>query len=120
MSVNSGGPAGAGEDAVRAVLAEVILDVAGVATELDRTFFEAGLTSAQLVEVHTRLQARLGRAMPVTDLFQYPTCRALARQVAAGSQTEPVSAPPPQPRPGRSAARERRELRAWLRAPGER
>lgn len=105
------------ESQVRVILAEVILEVAGISTDLDRSFFEAGLTSALLVEVHSRLQARLRHAIPVTDLFRYPTRRTLARRVAAGSGAEPAATSPPQAGTGRLAPRHRRELRARLWAP---
>lgn len=71
------------EREVRAVLDELVRDVAGISTDLDGSFFEAGLTSALLVEIHGRLQSRLGRAIPVTDLFEHPNRRALARHLAA-------------------------------------
>jgi FkbH-like protein len=41
-------------------------------------FAELGGTSLQLVQIHARIQERLGRRMPLTQLFALPTIRAQA------------------------------------------
>jgi hypothetical protein len=56
---------------------------AGFDIDPDGNFFATGLTSAQLVGVHGRLCAALDRALPVYLLVTYPTCRSLARRLAA-------------------------------------
>lgn len=51
-------------------------------------FFESGGDSLLLARVQTKLGARMGRNIPISDLFRYPTPRALARylsHVAAAS-----------------------------------
>jgi len=105
--------AGSSESELLALLDELIRAVAGVTTGLDDGFFEAGLTSAQLIGVLDRLQARLGRQLPVTELFQFPSRRALARRLAVVSgavEEAPVA------RAGYRSAPDRRALRAQIRA----
>jgi acyl carrier protein len=99
---------------VSTVVDEVIREVAGIAVEPDGSFFEAGLTSALLVEIHARLEDRLGRAIPVTDLFKYPSRRALAGHLAGPAAAAPVSAARDRP----LSTADRRELRARLRHQG--
>lgn len=51
---------------------------------MDDNFFDVGGTSIQVAQVHTRLQTLLKRDLPITDLFAYPTIRALAGHLGAG------------------------------------
>ena len=44
---------------------------------LDENFFDLGLTSLHLIELHGRLE-RLAPSLPVTALFQFSTVRSLA------------------------------------------
>jgi amino acid adenylation domain-containing protein len=44
----------------------------------DDNFFDLGGDSLLLTSVHGQLQAGLGREIPITDLFQFPTIRRLA------------------------------------------
>jgi amino acid adenylation domain-containing protein len=44
----------------------------------DDNFFDLGGDSLLLTSVHGQLQAQLGREIPITDLFQFPTIRRLA------------------------------------------
>jgi amino acid adenylation domain-containing protein len=79
----------------------------------DDNFFDLGGDSLLLTSVHGQLQSELGREIPITDLFQFPTIRRLAahlggsdsaghdqtgrglRQRAAFSRARrPASAPP--------------------------
>lgn len=53
------------------------------AVDIDRTFFELGGQSLQLVQAVARLQTTLGRDIPVVEMFRYPTVRTLARHLAA-------------------------------------
>ena len=46
--------------------------------DIDKSFFALGGQSIQLVQVLARLQARLGRDIPVVELFKHPTVRELA------------------------------------------
>ena len=45
-------------------------------------FFELGGHSLLLVLVHEKLQERLGREVPIADLFKFPTVRALAQHLS--------------------------------------
>ncbi|MFF7172043.1 amino acid adenylation domain-containing protein [Streptomyces pseudovenezuelae] len=51
---------------------------------VDDNFFELGGHSLLVVRVQARLTETLGTAVPVVDLFRYPTVRTLARHLAAG------------------------------------
>jgi acyl-CoA synthetase (AMP-forming)/AMP-acid ligase II/acyl carrier protein len=50
---------------------------------LDDNFFDLGGHSLLLVQVQARLQASLGREIPIVELFQYPTIRALTAHLSA-------------------------------------
>ena len=54
---------------------------------LDDRFFDLGAHSLTVAEVHGRLQESLGRDIPLVDLFQYPTVRALAANLG-GTQAQ--------------------------------
>jgi aspartate racemase len=63
-------------------IAAVWRDVLGLeATDLDGNFFDLGGNSLLLIEAHSRLQKRIGRSLPITALFEYPTVRSLARSL---------------------------------------
>ena len=105
---------GAGERALRDLVHDVLHRTTGVAVGPHRTFFDAGITSAMLLRVHEELVGRLGRELPVTALFRYPSVAALARHLAAPeAPTGPPAAPPA---PGSGTAHRRRQLRSWLRS----
>jgi len=71
------------EETIARVWAEVL---GRGAVGVDRSFFDVGGHSLLLLRVQARLQAELGRAIPLLDLFSHPTVRALAgRLEAAGS-----------------------------------
>ncbi|GGW46209.1 acyl carrier protein [Streptomyces caelestis] len=63
-------------------------------------FFDLGGHSVLLHAVQEGLRARLGRDVPLVDLFQYPTVRALAAHLA-----EPAGADGTGPAPGGRLAR---------------
>ena len=50
-------------------------------------FFDLGGTSLQLAIVHARLREMLGRDIPITELFQYTTARALARHIEGAGES---------------------------------
>ncbi|WFU79137.1 amino acid adenylation domain-containing protein [Bradyrhizobium sp. CIAT3101] len=50
---------------------------------LDDNFFDVGGDSLLLANVHGRVQARLSREIPITDLFEFTTIRGLARHLDA-------------------------------------
>jgi amino acid adenylation domain-containing protein len=61
-------------------IADIWRDVLRVAeVGVHDNFFDLGGHSLLLMEVHSRLTRELGRRLPITDLFQYPTVEALAR-----------------------------------------
>jgi non-ribosomal peptide synthetase component F len=49
---------------------------------LEDNFFELGGNSIGLAQVHEQLRTSLHRDVPITDLFQYPTVRALAEHLS--------------------------------------
>jgi amino acid adenylation domain-containing protein len=51
------------------------------AVGIDDNFFEIGGHSFGLVKIHQQLQKALGREVPITDLFQFPTIRGFARRL---------------------------------------
>ena len=79
--------------ATERLVAEVWREVLGLASVgvLD-TFFELGGTSLHLVTVQRRLSERLGRPLPVVDLFRHPTVRALAAHLDGAAATAPAPA----------------------------
>jgi acyl-CoA synthetase (AMP-forming)/AMP-acid ligase II/NAD(P)-dependent dehydrogenase (short-subunit alcohol dehydrogenase family)/acyl carrier protein len=54
--------------------------------DIDKSFFALGGQSIQLVQVLAKLQSRLGREIPVVELFKHPTVRELARFLEQGDQ----------------------------------
>lgn len=53
---------------------------------VDDNFFDLGGTSLQLVGIHAALQVSLERALPLIELFAYPTVRTLAHWLEQGNQ----------------------------------
>jgi ubiquinone/menaquinone biosynthesis C-methylase UbiE/acyl carrier protein len=106
------------EKEIAGIWAEVIgLDRVGV----NHNFFDLGGSSLMLEHVQVRLEALLGRQLPLTLLFQHPTVAALAASLdgaqpvdasteAAPSQPGPTYAPP-QPSPDRARAVSRQAQR---------
>jgi amino acid adenylation domain-containing protein len=80
-------PATAAERTIAAVWEEV-LGVRGIGVE--EGFFDLGGNSLLLVRLSAKLQEALGTPVPVIDLFQHTTVRALARHVA-GTAEEPAA-----------------------------
>ncbi|MBY0274552.1 ketoreductase and phosphopantetheine attachment site domain-containing protein, partial [Candidatus Binatia bacterium] len=62
------------------LLADVLEDMP-LEVDADRGLFELGLDSLGLLQLKTRLQLALDRAIPVTAAFNHPTPRALARHL---------------------------------------
>ncbi|HEX7240013.1 MAG TPA: amino acid adenylation domain-containing protein, partial [Longimicrobiaceae bacterium] len=82
------------------VLAEVWKEVLGVDhVAPDDGFFDLGGHSLLLVRVHALLQERLGREVPIVELFQHPTLGGLAAHL------DPPAERPAAPRPARRAPR---------------
>jgi amino acid adenylation domain-containing protein/thioester reductase-like protein len=73
-------------------------DLLGVASvDPRKTFFELGGDSVMLVEAHQRIETALGRRLPVTSLFQYPSAAALTgfltRDPSPDESAEPADQP---------------------------
>jgi acyl-CoA synthetase (AMP-forming)/AMP-acid ligase II/NAD(P)-dependent dehydrogenase (short-subunit alcohol dehydrogenase family)/acyl carrier protein len=61
---------------------EVFRTVVPTGLERGRRFYELGVGSLQMLQIHARLQTALGREIPKTALFEYPTITALAGYLA--------------------------------------
>jgi len=48
---------------------------------VDQNFFDLGANSLMMVQANGRLRVALGKAVPLLDLFRFPTVRALAAQI---------------------------------------
>ncbi len=69
------------ELAIVAILREVLrVERVGV----DDNFFDLGGNSLLLAKVHERLQERFGREIPLVEVFNHPTVRALAVHMENG------------------------------------
>jgi natural product biosynthesis luciferase-like monooxygenase protein len=79
------GPASDLEISVAAIWADV-LRVPRVG--LDQNFFDLGGHSLLTVQVLNRLRESTGRSLPITDMFRFPTVRALARHLGAAPAAE--------------------------------
>ena len=92
---------------IERTIAAVWQQVLGIAhIGRDDNFFDLGGHSLLLVQVHATLVEQLGRTLPVTDLFQFPTIHSLAAHL--GGRSEP-GAPDAPPLASRRMARGRRE-----------
>ncbi|MEU4403185.1 acyl carrier protein [Streptosporangium sp. NPDC023963] len=94
-------------------VAEMIEARLGRTVDPDENFFEAGLNSMALVELHADITGVLGIDIPVTSMFTRPNVRALSRLVE-GAQ-EPVRSEPARLRP---VGGSRRDVRARIRRDG--
>jgi acyl carrier protein len=103
------------ERALIATIGETIHAQTGSSIPVAANFFEAGLTSASIVTVHSGLQQVLDREFPVSVFFKYPTTRALAAFLANGAEAAPGPIEELQRAPVAWTAYARRELRAELR-----
>lgn len=75
------------------ILAAILQEVLGAAqVGVDDNFFDLGASSLLLARMHERLQERLGREIPLVEVFNHTTVRALASHLDAGNT------PPPPPR----------------------
>jgi len=67
-------------------IAEVWQEMLGrEAVGVDDNFFDLGGHSLLVVRVHRKLQEVLGRSLALTDLYRFPTIRALSSYLTAGS-----------------------------------
>ena len=101
------------EEELCGAIREFVTAESGFTVDGDDNFFAAGLTSAQLVGMHGRLAAALGRDLPVYLLVAYPTSRSLAQRLAT-PDVDPVPAAGPDGAAGWTP-QARRALRARVR-----
>jgi amino acid adenylation domain-containing protein len=81
-------------EATSTQLEQEILDIWHQVLDLQRiglgdNFFDLGGDSLLLATVHTSLQKKLKIEISITDLFEFPTVRSLARHLGAKSPAEP-------------------------------
>jgi mycobactin peptide synthetase MbtE len=81
------GPPSAATEAVIAEIWRAVLDVESV--RMTDNFFDVGGHSMALAKVHAKLSARLGRRIPMVDLFTFPSIRALAAHLAGNAEPNP-------------------------------
>ena len=75
------------------ILASILQEVLGVEKiGVDDNFFDLGASSMLLARMHEQLQERLGREIPLVEVFNHSTVRTLASHLDAGNT------PPPPPR----------------------
>ena len=70
------------ESSVRALVAKVLGIDPSQLTDLHQGFFELGMDSLTSMELRNRLQTNLGRSLPSTLTFDYPTPEALVHYLA--------------------------------------
>ncbi|WP_431873288.1 amino acid adenylation domain-containing protein [Amycolatopsis sacchari] len=102
--------------AIEATIAEVL----GRAIGPDENFFDAGLTSLALVQLHEVSTRELTVDLPVTAMFAHPNLRALRRHLAGEATARPVPVRPADTGQLRRVGAARRELRRRIRAESER
>jgi non-ribosomal peptide synthetase component E (peptide arylation enzyme)/acyl carrier protein len=74
------------ESEIDRAIAEVWQEMLGrEGVGVDDNFFDLGGHSLLVVRVHRKLQEVLGRALALTDLYRFPTIRALSSYLTAGS-----------------------------------
>jgi acyl carrier protein len=79
--------------ATEAVIAQAWRDVLGVeSVGVTDNFFDVGGHSLALMKVHAQVTDRLGRRIPVVELFSHPTVRALAAHLHAAAEAKPDTA----------------------------
>ncbi|QLH48433.1 MAG: amino acid adenylation domain-containing protein [Candidatus Accumulibacter cognatus] len=108
-------PDDATEQAIAAIWQAVLMVERVGSTD---NFFELGGTSLRMVEVNRRLCEHLHRAIPVLQMYQYPTVQSLARSLNAASGLSPAS--PPAIQAGRDRAVQRREMQNRRQTAGRR
>ncbi len=102
-------PSGDVEERIAAVWRDVLkLPVVGTRDN----FFDLGGHSLLAVQVHRRLREILGSALPLTDIFRFPTIALLAGHLTAGAEADDIAARQGQARAeGRRAALRQRQGR---------
>ena len=110
-------PAGDIEERIATVWRDVLkLPVVGTRDN----FFDLGGHSLLAVQVHRRLREQLGSALPLTDIFRFPTIALLAAHLDGGADGDDVAVRQGQARAeGRQAAFRQRQVRRYAAALSE-
>ncbi|MGC0417233.1 amino acid adenylation domain-containing protein [Embleya sp. AB8] len=88
-------PAGrASTSALQETIAAAVRETCGRTPAPEQHFFDAGLTSLDLLRLHRRLLQAAGPDLPVVTLFRFPTIASLAAHLA-GRSGDPVGTPRP-------------------------
>ena len=95
------------------IIAELWQDVLRVpAVSLDDNFFDLGGDSLLLIAVHAKLQKELPTEIQITDLFEFPTIRGLARQLNGSKSEQSLPKVNDQGQKQRAAFAQQRQRRA--------
>ncbi len=110
-------PAARPDGPVAAWLTAKLSEVTGSQVQADANFFDLGLNSITLLELHAMMTAELGLAFPVTALFAYPNVRALSGFLGGDAGREATAGRVTGADPGRlrQAGQARLALRRGLR-----
>ncbi len=74
------------------MIANIWKQVLGVENPgIDDNFFDLGGHSLRMVQVQGKLNSRLGKELPLSDLLEYPTIRSLALHLTDREGSKPVS-----------------------------
>jgi acyl transferase domain-containing protein/NADPH:quinone reductase-like Zn-dependent oxidoreductase/acyl carrier protein len=93
------GPAGRSEEEIREWLARSIAERLGVdanAVAANRAFADYGLESSDAVGLVIQLEEWLGRPVPPTVVWDFPSIELLARRLALGPEVHPETLPAPE------------------------
>jgi hypothetical protein len=93
-------------------LAQIVREVLGLeSVGVHHTFFDLGGTSVDLVRIHAKINAQLGRDMRVVDLFRRPTISLLAEYLSRGDDGLALERTEAEAAKRRDARRRRRQRR---------
>ncbi|MFD4669611.1 MupA/Atu3671 family FMN-dependent luciferase-like monooxygenase [Lentzea sp. NPDC058450] len=87
-------PRPADERTTAGVVADAVTAVLGGPVAEHTPFYEAGMTSVQMIQLGARIERELGTTTPVTTLFEHPTVAALATHLSGGAPSPGESASP--------------------------
>ncbi|HET9578647.1 MAG TPA: amino acid adenylation domain-containing protein [Usitatibacter sp.] len=89
VAVAAPGEAGMPQNEMERIVAGVWCEVLGVsAVDRRQNFFEAGGHSLKMTRVHALLSRRLGRELPLVDLFRNPTVASLAAYLSPAAPAQ--------------------------------
>ena len=88
------GPATEAADALlETILAEMAVITGVTATDASLSFWDLGFDSATALELRDRIKAAMGKPLPATLVFDYPSPAKLARYLAYGSRLDEIGPP---------------------------